>query len=141
MQIKSYANGGMETTTKIAMESAKVHNYPADIINCVLEELIKKRYELRAFSHIDRFVKQRRYRANQQIFNQVHRLLSDKTKHKFDKLTANATCTAYNKLKELPKSTSISHFKGLLTHHIWLESFGSTDLSLLTILLAFWVTS
>jgi Domain of unknown function (DUF4158) len=60
LNVKSYLNGGKEIAAKIAIESAKVHNYPADIINCVLEELMHKRYELPAYSQIDRLVKQLR---------------------------------------------------------------------------------
>jgi TnpA family transposase len=125
LNIRSYQQGGKEFATQIAIESAKVHNYPADIINQILEELFRKRYELPAYSQIDRLVKQVRHRINQDIFSQVHQQLSDKTKNKFDKLTINATRTAYNKLKELPKSTTITHFKELLTHHDWLSSLGS----------------
>ena len=125
LNMKSYLNGGKEIATKIAMESAKVHNYPADIINRVLEELMRKRYELPAYSQIDRLVKQSRHRANEEIFNRVRQQFPDKIKKKFDKLTITATRTAYNKLKELPKSTTINHFKELLTHLTWLESFGS----------------
>ena len=125
LNVRSYLNGGKEVATQIAMESAKVHNYPADIINRVLEELMRKRYELPAYSQIDRLVKKSRQRTNQEIFNRVRRQIPDKIKKKFDKLTINATRTAYNKLKELPKSTTINHFKELLTHLMWLESFGS----------------
>ena len=110
LNMKSYLNGGKEIATKIAMESAKVHNYPADIINRVLEELMRKRYELPAYSQIDRLVKQSRHRANEEIFNRVRQQFPDKIKKKFDKLTITATRTAYNKLKELPKSTTINHF-------------------------------
>lgn len=125
LNVKSYLNGGKEIATKIVMESAKVHNYPADIINRVLEKLMRKRYELPAYSQIDRLVKQSRHRVNEEIFNRVRQQLPDKIKKKFDKLTITATRTAYNKLKELPKSTTINHFKELLTHLTWLESFGS----------------
>ena len=75
LNIKSYLLGGKDIATKIAMESANVHNYPADIINRVLEELLKSRYELPAYSQIDRLVKQSRQRANQDIFNRVCRQL------------------------------------------------------------------
>jgi hypothetical protein len=123
--VKSYLHGGKEIALKIAMESATVHNYPADIINRVLEELMRKRYELPAYSQIDRLVKKTRHRTNQEIFNRVQKQLADTIKKKFDKLTINATRTDFNRLKELPKSTTINHFKELLTHHTWLDSFGS----------------
>jgi TnpA family transposase len=125
LNTEPYPKGGREVASQVAMESARIHNYPADIINRVLEELLQKRYELPAYSQIDRLVKQTRQQVNQNIFERVHIKLPDKTKNKFDKLIANATRTAYNKLKELPKSATINHFKKLLTHHDWLGSFGS----------------
>lgn len=125
LNVKSYLNGGKEIATRIAMESAQIHNYPADIINCVLEELSRRRHELPAYSHIDRLVKQIRQHINQNIFNRAYQKLPEKTKKQFDKLTTQATRTAYNRLKELPKSTTINHLKELLKHHDWLSSFGS----------------
>lgn len=125
LNVKSYLHGGKEFAFKIAMESAKIHNYPADIINRISEELMRNRYELPAYSQIDRLVKQSRHCANEEIFNRVYQQLPDEVKKKFDKLTIHATRTAYNKLKELPKSTTINHFKELLNHLTWLESFGS----------------
>lgn len=125
LNVKSFPQGGKEFAAQIAAESAQVQNYPADIINRVLEELLLKRYELPAYSQIDRLVKQTRQQVNQRIFHRVHQQLPSITKKKFASLTVTATRTAYNKLKELPKSTTINHFKELLSHHAWLDSFGS----------------
>ena len=116
-----FPQGGKEFAAQIAAESAQVQNYPADIINRVLEELLLKRYELPAYSQIDRLVKQTRQQVNQRIFHRVHQQLPSITKKKFSSLTITATRTAYNKLKELPKSTSINHFN----HYTgWANVFG-----------------
>jgi len=125
LKVKPYSEGGKEAASKIATESAKVHNYPADIINHVLEELVRKQYELPAYSQIDRLVKHTRHRVNTGIFNHVYKQLPESLVNKLEKLTESGTRTAFNKVKELPKSTTITHFKSLLAHHEWLLSFGS----------------
>jgi hypothetical protein len=127
LKVKSYLNGGCDLATNIAIKAARVHNYPADIINHVLEQLMRSRYELPAYSQIDRLVKKSRRQVNEEIFNCIHQQLNNKIKNKFEKLTIKATRTTYNKLKELPKSTTIKHFKELVTHLKWLEKFGSME--------------
>lgn len=124
LNFRPYTPDGKEVATEIANESAKIHNYPADIINHVLEELIKQRYELPAYSQIDRLVKQARQRVNEEIFVRVEAQLSDRFKKRLDNLTSGGTRTAYNRLKELPKSVTISHFDELLEHFKWLGTFG-----------------
>lgn len=125
LQVKPYTEGGKKIAEQIATASAKVHNYPSDIINQLLEELIKKRFELPAYSHIDRLVRTTRHQINQTIFDTVHQKLPNKLKNKFLSLTKSSPRTAFNRLKELPKSTTVNHFKELIQYHEWLMSFGS----------------
>jgi len=125
LHVKLYADGGKKLAEQIATDSAKIHNYPSDIINQVLEALIKKRFELPAYSHIDRLVKNIRQKINQDIFESVCQKLPDKLKKKLNTLTKSSPRTSYNRLKELPKSTTLNHFKELLHYHDWLMSFGS----------------
>jgi hypothetical protein len=83
LQVKPYTEGGKKIAEQIATASAKVHNYPSDIINQLLEELIKKRFELPAYSHIDRLVRTTRHQINQTIFETVHQKLPNKLKRNF----------------------------------------------------------
>lgn len=64
-------------------------------------------------------IKHARYSVNNHLFNRVNALLSDKLKKRFDDMTAKSNRTDYNKLKQLPKSPSVTHFKELITHHQW----------------------
>ena len=125
LQIKSYQEVGKNLAIQIATESAKIHNYPADIINHVLEELLKQRYELPAFKQLDRLVRHIRHQVNQSIFKKVDSQLSEEIKLRLDQLLLNANRTEFNKLKELPKSTTLTHLKETISHHDWLISLGS----------------
>lgn len=125
LNVKAYQREAQRLAIKTAFEAAYLHNYPADIINNLLESLLAARFELPAFSQIDRIVKYARYRANQQLFKHISHTLPATIKEQFDACLTKATRTAYHRLKQLPKSTSVSHFKALLAHHDTLLGFGN----------------
>lgn len=124
LSVKPYAQGGKEMAMKIANDSAARHNYPADIINDVIETLTKQQIELPAYRELDRLVRSIRHRVNQDIFTRVHQSLPKKIKNKFSSLTNHATRTAFDRIKDLPKNTTVTHIKELLAQHDWLMSFG-----------------
>ena len=112
---------------KIAMEASKTHNYPADIINIVVEQCKKNHIELPTFKQLDRQVRHERATINQQLFDEVYASLSDQQIEQLDlllKTTEDYQRTGYHALKEPPKNPTISNFRELLKHHDWLVSFG-----------------
>lgn len=127
LNVKSYSNGGHELAIKTAEEASKIHNYPADILNTVLEELIRNHFELPAFSTLDRLVRHIRHKVNQQLFFEVYHKIGAEMKEKFDSLTQKATRTDYDRLKSLPKSVSVNRLKILLNQNDWLTSFGNME--------------
>lgn len=122
--IKPWLEGGRETARKVAEESAFLHNYPADIINHVMEMLLQTAYELPPYGQITRLVREIRHAANQQIFDRVTATLSDKSRQNFDLLITGKSRTSWFRLKERAKSTTVTHFRSLLEQHDWLMSIG-----------------
>lgn len=121
---------GRYLAIQLAYQAAKTMNYPADIINVVIEELIHNHYELPPFEQLDRLVKHTRYLVNQKIFKQIYEQLDDQLLKMLDDLfiiKPGYNKTGYNGLKRLPKNPTISHFKELLEHHDWLLLFGNTE--------------
>ena len=121
---------GRHLAIQLAYQAAKTMNYPADIINVVIEELIHNHYELPPFEQLDRLVKHTRYLVNQTIFKQIYEQLDDQLLKMLDDLFIIKTGynkTGYNGLKRLPKNPTISHFKELLEHHDWLLLFGNAE--------------
>ena len=115
---------------KTATEASKLHNYPADIINIVVEALKQKNFELPTFKQLDRIVRHARETINQQLFDDVFKTLSGKQIETLDQLletTDEYQRSKYNELKTLPKNPTITHFKELLKHHDWLMSFDDTN--------------
>ncbi|MCK4607856.1 MAG: Tn3 family transposase [Gammaproteobacteria bacterium] len=110
-----------------ALEAAKTMNYPADIINVVIEQLKKNGYELPSFKQLDRLVKHAKTTVNQEIFESVYQSLTGTESKLLDdllKTTADYMRSAYNDIKTQPKNPTITHFKELLQHHDWLVELG-----------------
>ena len=54
LQVKSYSHGGQEVAEFVIRKSAYTMSDPADLINVAIEKLIEQRFELPAFSTLDR---------------------------------------------------------------------------------------
>jgi TnpA family transposase len=121
---------GRHLATQMAYQAAQTMNYPADIINVVIEELIHHRYELPTFDQLNRLVKHTRSIVNRKIFQKIFKQLDISVIKMLDSLfliKSGHSKTGYNSLKSLPKNPTITHFKELLTHHDWLLSFGFVE--------------
>ncbi len=94
-------------------------NFPADIINVVIEDLRKNKYELPAFNQLSRLVKHARFMVNNKIFKDIYHQLKP---HQIEMLDAlleikpDYNRTGYNVLKQLPKKPTISNFRELIKH-------------------------
>ena len=114
-----------EFVENTAMEASQTHNYPADIINVVVEQCKKRHFELPTFKQLDRIVKHTKSTVNQRLFDKVHASLSDEQILTLDSLletTDDYQRSDYNALKKLPKNPTYSNFRELLKHHGILES-------------------
>ena len=121
-------HAGRHLAIRMAYNAAQTMNNPADIINVVIEELIHHHYELPIFNQLDSIVKHTRALVNQNIFHRVHEQLDPALLQTLDDLFLSDPVngkTGYNRLKRLPKNTTITHFKELLDHHHWLFTFGN----------------
>ena len=124
----SSPNSARRHAIQAAHQASKTMNNPADIINVVIEELIQHRFELPAFSALDRLVKHTRSIVNNSIFNRISKKLTLSETHLLDDLLVTppeSNRSGFNKLKNLPKRATITHFKELITHHHWLMNLGS----------------
>ncbi|MEG3845405.1 Tn3 family transposase [Microcoleus sp. herbarium19] len=108
-------------------KSASVMDNPADLINVAIDELIHQRYELPGFNTLDRLVRRVRNLVNQKLFSLVLSRLSQEYIQRLDNLLDSHPVqhrSPYNDLKQLPKRPTRNHLNDLLTHLIWLDSFG-----------------
>jgi hypothetical protein len=111
-------------------EAAQVKDNPADLINVALETLIKERYELPAFSTLDRLVRRVRTLVNRRIFQTVVSRLTASDLARLDTLLLVDDRThrsPYNRLKQLPKQPTLSHLQVWLDHLEWLTALGDVS--------------
>jgi hypothetical protein len=108
-------------------EAAEVIDRPADMVNVAIEELVRGRFELPAFSTLDRLARRVRALVNQRLFATVQGRLTVEQTRGIDELLdppAGQARSAYNRLKQPPKRPAVSNFEELLAHLAWLETFG-----------------
>ncbi len=114
--------------TQLANDAAQTMNDPANIINLVIEALVKQRYELSAFSRLDREICSIRHRINDDIFKMIRGRLANAKKITIltDILVKKngEHKTPYNAFKRLPQKPTVTHFKELVEHHNWILEFG-----------------
>ncbi|MBD2365427.1 Tn3 family transposase [Anabaena minutissima FACHB-250] len=129
LKVKQYDKTGQRLIAALVAEAAEVKDHPADLINVAIEELVKERYELPAFSTLDRLIRHIRSMVNNRLFALCSEGLSINEQIYLDQLLAvtdnevdeNATL---NLLKSPPKSAKLSGIKLLQSKFDILMTFG-----------------
>ena len=130
LKVKSYDKTARQLITGTVFEAAQVMDNPADLINAAIESLIKERYELPAFSSLDRLARRVRFLVNNRIWNTLLSRLTDTEFSRLDELLmpdAKAFRTPYNALKQLPKKPTLKNLQELLNHLEWLLGLGDFE--------------
>ena len=117
LNISPYNNRGQELAAVAIRDAAFVRDHPADLINVAIEELVRQRYELPAFSTLDRLACHIRSIVNTLLFKRVARKLSPTDRQNIDGLlvpdTVEMTNANLNLLKSSPKSHKLKYIKEL----------------------------
>jgi hypothetical protein len=130
LQVKPFNQAANHLITDLIQTSALILDNPADLINQVIEELVKERYELPPFYTLDRRVRQVRHQVNQQLFAQIITSITPEEQQRFNDLfesQAHRQRSSYNDLKKLPQKSSRNHLNDLLVHLTWLENLGNVE--------------
>jgi Domain of unknown function (DUF4158)/Tn3 transposase DDE domain len=130
LRVTSWNTGASRLAIKAVSEAAETKDNPADLINVALETLIKERYELPAFSTLDRLVRRVRTVVNQRYFEEIFNRLSPEETARLDALLimeGRGSRSPYQRLKHLPKSPTLTHLQEWITQFEWLESHGKID--------------
>ena len=117
LKISTYNKQGQKIVAKAVGQAATVRDHPADLVNVAIEELVKERYELPAFSTLDRLVLHIRAVINNRLFRRVARSLSVNEISYLDSLLIDeldSESLTLNEVKQLPKKATLSQIKKLL---------------------------
>lgn len=130
LDVREYNRKGTIIIETSMTTAAEVMDNPADIINVAIEELVRQRIELPAFSTLDRFAGKIRHTVNQSFFDMVNTKLTDSEKTQLDELlnvTDHKQKSLLHTLKQLPKQSSLEHLQRLLDHIVRLSNTVGAD--------------
>ena len=114
LQVLAYGREARHQVIHAVYAAAQRMDNPADLINVALETLIKERYELPAFSTVDRLVRRVRTLVNQRFFSAVFQRLSTADQARLDALLIpdpRLHRSLYNRLKQVPKRPTLTHLQ------------------------------
>lgn len=130
LNVTEFGASARHVLTEATYKAAQVMNNPADLINVAIEALVKERFELPAFSTLNRSVRHIRTLVNSTIYENVLKRLTIDKKCQLDSLLGiedSDTYSRFNYLKETPKSATIKHLKALENTYQFLLSMGDVE--------------
>src|SRR3989339_289976 len=130
LNIKPYNEGGEEIIKSRVEKAAYTMSDPADLINVAIENLIEQRFELPAFSTLDRLVGNIRQNVHEKIYNQITASLTEQQCQTLDELLQvqeGERITKFTKLKQTPGIPTLKQMNIWTEHVDWLESIIQTE--------------
>jgi hypothetical protein len=129
LEITHYQGKQVRHVAARAMQTAaQVMNNPADLINAAIETLLSEHCELPAFSTLDRMARRIRTLVNGTIYRTILANLSAPEQQALSLLLRteeSSPFTAFNQIKEAPRSATLTHLDEWLSRLTWLQSFGT----------------
>ncbi len=130
LQVQPFDEKARLAASSALYTAARVMDNPADLINVAIEELVRLRYELPAFSTLDRLVDNVRAEVNQALFAQVFGRLSTADTARLQDLLDTKLATRrtnFQTIKDPPESATVGHLRALEIKLAWLLTLGDTD--------------
>jgi TnpA family transposase len=123
--VSAWSDDGLHIVSEAMTKAAEVMDNPADLINVAIEELVRQRIELPAFSTLDRHARRIRSLANSRIFETVLKRLPESDRQQLDALLETSPNlqkkSLFFAIKQLPKRSTLTHLQDLLDHIVKLS--------------------
>jgi len=126
-QVLPYGKDARRAAIRTILRAVRTMENPADIINAAIDELVKQRYELPAFSTLDRLVKRIRTLVYARIFRVAATHITPEAQQIFEMLLDAQTPlhrSYFSLLKLAPPSPTLSHLKAWQDRLAWLLQLG-----------------
>jgi TnpA family transposase len=131
LDIKPYEEGGQDVVETAAQQAASTMSDPADLINLAVEHLIQQRFELPAFSTLDRLVTHVRHGVHQDLYTRITASLGASERERLDALLhVRDGRTDFTRIKETPRQATLKYLRQWTERLMWLESIFPTQLFL-----------
>lgn len=125
LNLKPVGDSTHECIKQTAYEMAKTRNSDIDIINAVLEILVKENFEFPRFSTIDRTVRAIRTEVNQSYFREITDHLPNSYKVLLDDLLISQNSgqpSLWDNVKQEPSKPTSTRIRDFVEHFSWLNS-------------------
>jgi uncharacterized protein DUF4158 len=127
LRVSSYALGSAETVEPIVEQAAYTMSDPPDLINVTIEHLVEQRFELPAFSTLDRLVGRVRHHVHQHHYTQIAQALSPAQVGRLEALVGvHNGRTELTRIKTVPRSASLQRMLQWSHRLDWLASILTT---------------
>lgn len=124
LSLRSYSQAAHQVMAQAMATAALTKHDIVDLINIAIEELVRQRYELPAFSTLERAARQVRTAVTEDLYHQVTRALSPAEQLNINALLRVEDETVYscwNALKQEPGKPTRSHLQALVERLQWLS--------------------
>jgi len=128
LSIRPFGPDGERVMQAVAERASETKQALPDIINEVIEELIKQRFELPAYSTLLRAARRARSEVNNRCYAALHSALTPTAKSIIDELLTPGMDdhqSGWNQLKREPKQPKHKEIKSFLQHLRWLTSIAT----------------
>ena len=123
MQINGDKKARRQTMKSAALTAATTKENLADIINCIIDELIKLKFELPAFKKLVRVARAARTVLNNENYNKIFSALSEEQKKLMDTIinnvkveNSNNEIFSWSMLKQESKKPTTNHIKNYIDY-------------------------
>lgn len=126
LQLKAVTKQTSTVICEVALSAAATKAHLIDIINAIIEHLIRNQFELPSLSTLETHAKQARAKANSALFSFVSQTLTDDQIYRIDELVLNKndgqTYSEWNRLKTRPKKPKPKKITEYLVYVDWLKA-------------------
>jgi hypothetical protein len=133
LQVQPFDQVAQAVLEQTIREAAQTKEDLADIINVGIEELVRKRFELPAFTTLRRFAQSGRAAVNQEIYHHVADALGVEGRAQIDQmLRADETTsqTLWNTIKADPGKPTLIQLRELVARLKWLSTYNHGAMAL-----------
>ncbi|MDQ2807050.1 MAG: Tn3 family transposase [Chloroflexota bacterium] len=130
LRVQPFDDAARTAASAAIQAAAAVMDNPADLINVAMEELIRLRYELPAFSTLEHLVENIRTAVNNGLFAQVQARWTPEEVARWQALLTDkihARRTNYQTIKDPPESATLGHLRAHERKLAWLGTLADTD--------------
>jgi hypothetical protein len=121
LEITPYGESGQAVVETVVQQAAYTMSDPADLINLAVEHLVQQRFELPAFSTLDRLVLHIRHRVHQDLYTRITASLGPADRARLDGLLQiREGRTDFNRIKDTPRQATLTHLRQWTARLTWL---------------------